>query len=382
MKVYSVADNIVSSLGFDTFQHFTALSDLKSGIKEINDNKIAKGPLFGAQIDTGELEDNFEWERKSYFTRLEKMFIISISNVLNSVPKLEKSRLLLIISTTKGNIDLHTGDLKIPEERIGLSSMAKTIGSFFKLTNTPLVISNACISGLSAIITAKKLISMGMYDHVVVAGGDILSEFVVSGFQCLMAISSSPCKPYDLHRNGISLGEACGSLLLSNDPDLCSQKLSYASLSGGGQSNDANHISGPSRTAKGLKIAIEKALATSQLPGDAIRYINSHGTGTLFNDEMESLAFSDLGFQNVPVNSLKGYFGHTLGASGVIETIMAIWQLNNGLLFKSLGFEEEGVSGKINVLKAHQNGENLQYVMKTASGFGGCNAALVLKKEN
>src|SRR5690606_19024532 len=108
----------------------------------------------------------------------------------------------------------------------------------------------------------------------------------------------------------------------------------------GGQSNDANHISGPSRTGKGLKIAIEKALVKSGVAVNSIAYINAHGTGTVFNDEMESLAFSDLGFQNTPVNSLKGYFGHTLGASGIVETIISIWQMNRGLLFKSLGFTE------------------------------------------
>lgn len=380
MKIYSVADNIVSALGFNSLQHFTALSNLQSDIKKINDVNMAPEPFFGAPIDDHALEENCNWENASAFTRLEKMFIISIGSILNTVPDLDKSRLLLIISSTKGNIDLHNSASAIPKERIGLNAMARTISSFFHLKHEPLVISNACTSGVSAIITARKLISMGMYDHVLVSGGDILSAFVVSGFQSLKAISPAPCKPFDSHRNGISLGEACGTMLLSNNPALCRQQEAFATLLGGGQSNDANHISGPSRTGKGLKIAIEKALLNAQLSAEAIQYINAHGTGTLYNDEMESLAFADLGFRNTPINSLKGYFGHTLGASGIIETIMSIWQMNRGVLFKSMGFEQTGVSGNINVLSAHQNVNNLSHVMKTASGFGGCNAALVLAK--
>src|SRR5690606_27674612 len=140
------------------------------------------------------------------------MFIISISNILETMPELDQDSLLLIISSTKGNIDLLKPDSRTSEERFGLSTMAKHVNDFFQFKHEPDVISNACISGLSSIITARKLIKMGRYDHVLVAGGDIMSEFVISGFQCLKAISSNPCKPYDLHRDGISIGEACGTI--------------------------------------------------------------------------------------------------------------------------------------------------------------------------
>lgn len=382
MEVYSVADNIISSLGTTSSQHYDALLNLKSGIQKINDKTLAAEPFFGAQIDSILLDDHFNRDEKFKHSRLEKMFIISISNILETMPELDKDRLLLIISSTKGNIDLLKPASGIADQRSSLSSMAKHINAFFQFKHEPVVISNACISGLSAIITARKLIKMGRYDHVLVAGGDIMSEFVISGFQCLKAISSNPCKPYDLHRDGISIGEACGTILISNNPALCKQKESFSTLCEGGQSNDANHISGPSRTGKGLKIAIEKALVKSGVAVNSIAYINAHGTGTVFNDEMESLAFSDLGFQNTPVNSLKGYFGHTLGASGIIETIISIWQMNRGLLFKSLGFTERGTSGNINVIDKHREIDKAKYIMKTASGFGGCNAALILKNGN
>src|SRR5690606_38980586 len=108
-------------------------------------------------------------------------------------------------------------------------------------------------------------------------------------------------------------------------------------------------------------------------------YINAHGTATLFNDEMEAIAFDDLGMSDIPLNSLKGYLGHTLGAAGVIETLLSIRQANMGQLFPTMGYEERGVSRPINVLAENFEAPSLPYILKTASGFGGCNAALVIR---
>lgn len=384
MKVYSVADNIISPLGFDTAQNFSALSKTESGIVRISDSRLYPEGFFGAQIGLDLINQAFDSAaEQARFTLLEQLFILSIQNVLETVPGIDKNKLLLILSTTKGNIDLlnNKKSSEIGAERVEIAQMASTINQYFGLPHAPVTVSNACISGISALLVGKRMIQMGLYDHVLVAGGDILSEFTISGFQCLKAISDEPCRPYDAERKGVTLGEACGTLLLSKDPGLCNHRHSLSILAGGGQSNDANHISGPSRTGKGLKIAIEKALKSAQVEKEDIAYINAHGTATSFNDEMEAIAFDDLGMQDIPLNSLKGYFGHTLGAAGLIETIMSIWQLNEDLLLKTEGYEKLGVSRKINVLSENQRTEGLHYILKTASGFGGCNAALVIEKE-
>lgn len=381
MKVYTVADNIISPLGFNTAQHYSALLDAKSGISKISDVGLYPEAFYGAQISADKVDERFG-KKVDDFTFLEKLFILSVKKVLKTVPGIDKKRLLLIVSTTKGNIDLlGNSNTAVDPQRIIISEMAKAINNYFDLPHTPLVVSNACISGVSALLVGKKLIDFGLYDHVLVTGGDILSEFTISGFQCLKAISDEPCRPYDAERKGVTLGEACGTLLLSKDPALCSDKHSLSLLAGGGQANDANHISGPSRTGKGLKIAIEKALSHAGINRAALGYINAHGTATSFNDEMEAIAFDDLGLQDISLNSLKGYFGHTLGATGIIESILTIWQLNKGLLFQSAGYRQLGVSRQINVLKENIKVENLRYALKTASGFGGCNAALVIRKE-
>ncbi len=380
MKVYSVADNIISPLGFDTSQNFEALKNSRSGIRKIASGKLLPEDFYGAEIGHALVNAQFDFADPDPYSYLEKLFILSIKSVLQAVPGIDKKRLLLIISTTKGNIDLLSSEPGQDGKRIMLAEMAKAVNEYFELPNPALVVSNACISGVSALITGSKLIRMGMYDHVLVSGGDILSEFTLSGFHCLKAISDEPCRPYDAARKGINLGEACGTVLLSNDSALCSEKQSLAVFRGGGQSNDANHISGPSRSGKGLKIAVNHALRQAGIPKKEIGYINAHGTATVFNDEMEAIAFHDLGLQDVPLNSLKGYFGHTLGAAGVVETIMAIRQFNDSILLKSLGYETSGVSKDIHVLSENKEASDLQFALKTVSGFGGCNAAIILEK--
>ena len=148
----------------------------------------------------------------------------------------------------------------------------------------------------------------------------------------------------------------------------------------GSTSNDANHISGPSRTGEGLVRTIQKTLEFGGLNANEIDFISGHGTATIFNDEMESIAFDRLNLDQTSVNSLKAYFGHTLGAAGVIETAIAIQGLRENLLIKSLGFEKNGTSKKLNVIEKNKPAE-LNILLKTASGFGGCNASLIIRKD-
>ena len=144
----------------------------------------------------------------------------------------------------------------------------------------------------------------------------------------------------------------------------------------GASANDANHISGPSRTGDGLFQAVTKTLKDQNIKPDVI---SAHGTATPYNDEMESIAFERAGLTNVPVNSLKGYYGHTLGAAGVLETVMTLEAAAHNKFIRSAGFSEHGVSGKIQIAREHQT-ENIKTILKTASGFGGCNGAALFVK--
>ena len=312
-KAYIHTSNIISPLGFTTQENIGAVSEGKIAMQ----NHAFNGATYCSSVINNQLlDDVFYKQTKSnpiQFTRLEKMSILSMQDVINhSRIDTKNDRTLFIFSTTKGNIDLlENKQTQIPQNRIYLHETARLLSDYFGFANKPVVVSNACISGLLAIIMAKRFIANNQYDHVIVTGADAVSVFTLSGFQSLSALSTRPCKPFDKNRNGINLGEAASSILISNKREKDSIEIVSEATA-----NDANHISGPSRTGEGLYKCLQKVLTTNIVSG----FINAHGTATEFNDEMESIAFNRAGLQNTPLNSLKGYYGHTLGAAGVLES--------------------------------------------------------------
>ena len=278
----------------------------------------------------------------------------------------------VILSTAKGEIGLlEKGDAQAAV----LPSLAERLRIGASLPTTPIVVSNACASGTLAIKLAADLIRAGSYDHVLVLGSDLLSHFTLSGFASLHALSVGPCRPFDHTRDGVSLGEAVAGVVLSNDASLFSAPL--GEYIAGGMGNDANHISGPSRTGEGLVRAVDAALRASGRTVQDVGHINAHGTGSVYNDRMEAVAFGRLGMEHIPTNSHKGYFGHTLGAAGVLETILALHAMRRKQLPASLGANDLRELPPLNVLQA--NGAPLSItLLKTSSGFGGCNAAILL----
>ena len=231
--------------------------------------------------------------------------------------------------------------------------------------------------GILSIAIAKRLIQNNYYDNAFIVGGDIVSKFTLSGFQSFQAISEKPCKPFSKHRNGITIGEAAASVAISNKKP----KTESIQVIGDGSCNDANHISGPSRDGEGLYRSIVSALNEAKITPETIDYISAHGTATLFNDEMEAIAFNRVKLESVPLNSLKGYYGHTLGASGLLEAIVGIHSMKNNTLYTSLGIDELGVSVPLNIIQKKKKTE-INTFLKTASGFGGCNTAVLFKKLN
>jgi 3-oxoacyl-[acyl-carrier-protein] synthase I len=250
------------------------------------------------------------------------------------------------------------------------------IAAHFGFRHQPVIVSNACISGMLAILVGMRLIRSGSFDHAVVAGADVISKFVLSGFQSFQAISQQPCRPFDAARDGINLGEGAATMILTSDKAYSSG----VKVTGGSVSNDANHISGPSRTGEELNIAIQNALQAAGVQAADIGFISAHGTATLFNDEMEAKAINLAGMQVVPVTSLKGYYGHTLGAAGLIESIIAVQSLKENLVIPTRGYEKLGVPLPVNVCNQLRD-LPMTNCLKTASGFGGCNAAMVFSKQ-
>ena len=389
-NVFIARDNVITSLGFTTDETIRKIKNNIVGFKPCTDRSISSSSIPLSLVDTHQLDELFQRtveifrpdNRKIRYTRLEKLFILSIYDSVNEMPMgIYGPETQLILSTTKGNIDLLEEEKKklYEPERVFLWRFAEVIRQFFGFENRPQVISNACISGVLALSHASRMVQSGLCENAVVCGGDIISEFVVSGFTSFQALSPEPCKPFDISRNGLSLGEGCGTMVLTSSP----QKYSATNIiiAGSATSNDANHISGPSRTGEELAMAIGNALKESGCEAGDVSFVSAHGTATLYNDEMESKALSLAGLQEVPVNSFKGYWGHTLGGAGLIESVATVRSALDNILFRSAGFTNPGVPESINVIQQHTIAA-VNNCLKIASGFGGCNAAIVYRKQN
>lgn len=367
---YIIDTSLISPLGLTTNENFTALTQSVSGIRLLDDSYFFSKPILSSVIDHS-IIDGFK-QRLQTKNRFDTLLMACAFDMLHKKEvDYTSHHTLIILSTTKGNIELLATEHD--SEQIDLNYSASLLQQCFRNPNQVMIVSNACISGISAAIVASRYIQAGLYKHVLVIGCDVVSRFVLSGFNSFLAISKNGCKPFDIDRDGVVLGEACGAILLS------SEHTSEIVVAGGGITNDANHISGPSKTGEELAYCIQQLLQQSSVSQDEISFISAHGTATQYNDEMESKAIALAGLSHVPLFSLKAQYGHTLGASGVIECIISVECLKRNILLPSVGFKTKGVSGDITISQQILEKE-LRYAVKTTSGFGGCNAALLLKK--
>lgn len=378
MKTYITAAEVITALGADLAANVRAIEDGLSGVAERKDPRLSDSPVMAAVIP----DETFACLAAQYggadgksgaLTRTELLLAAVIGSIVSQTGiDMSSADTFIVFSSTKGNVSLLDPSSSNQDERAYLWEMGERVASRFGASGRFCVISNACISGVSALVVARRLILSGKYRKIVVAGCDTLSRFIVSGFASFRSLSGGVCRPYDSSRDGLNLGEAAGAVLLS---DAFSEGAVV--LSGGAISDDANHISGPSRTGDGLFFAMRNAMNEAGVTPDDISFLNMHGTATVYNDEMESKAVGLAGLSSVPVQSLKPYFGHTLGASGVVETVMSAVQLRKGTVWGTKGYETPGTPMPLNVSSASRR-VSMKHCVKAASGFGGCNAAVVL----
>ena len=505
MAIIKLADNIISPLGIGTKENYEAVKAGRSSLRAYPATELLPEGYFASLIDDAALAplyaslglDGSAAGQGQTCSVFEKRCIACAAPAIRDAGIDPSSdRAIFIISTTKANVELLDGyadagsgekasadaeskvsadslpgchhsvgagcaDRARPDvlpDRRTPASAALQVSRYFGNPNTPLVVSNACISGLAAQIEAMRALDAGEFDYAVVIGADVVGRFVISGFQSLKALSPEQCRPFDASRCGLNLGEAAAcivygaagtvapaptaaSVAAASEPSLNqgqnrdgAAENAFPSLNrgqnrdggsrrlwvaaAGAICNDANHISGPSRTGEGSYRALVQTLgldyrpwpATSSAPatpatsatsaapftsaasptqsaatvtpvsvGD-IAFVNVHGTSTLYNDEMESFAITRAGLQNTPVNTLKGYFGHTLGAAGVLETILSMAAVEDGTILGTRGFESIGVSNPLRLTAEHSaiKGGKRSFV-KLLSGFGGCNAAMLFR---
>ena len=306
-------------------------------------------------------------------TRFEALVIQSVTQALEGTDfDLKSSRVVFILSTTKANVEL-LGDPAASSAILHPGESAKRIAKHLGIETEPIVVCNACVSGLSALILAERLLTQKVYDYAIVCGADVLSRFVISGFQSFKSMDANPCRPYDIERLGMNLGEAAATMVLSSD-EAAEYKKEWALVEGTIR-NDAHHISTPSNKGEGAYRAMKPLL--QQINKDELALVNAHGTATMFMDQMEAVALDRAGLADIPVNSYKGYFGHTLGAAGILETVLTMHALEDHTILGTRGFEELGVSVPIQV-SAESKSTDKRTFLKLISGFGGSNAALLV----
>ena len=375
--IVRVAHNILSPLGMSTAENYAAVKAGQSALRRYEDKWGLPEPFVASLVDRDKVEQAFATiGDNAKYTFFEKMIILSAQKAVQQADiDTASSRVLFILSTTKGNVFLlDKRETDFPVERVLLGSAARQLTDFFHNPNAPIVVSNACISGVCAQIEAMRNLENGCFDHVVVVGCDVQSAFIVSGFQSFKALSTEPCKPFDANRTGLNLGDAAATIIYTRKETVDADEWVACR---GAIRNDANHISGPSRTGEGSYRALKVALGKAN--PDDIAFINAHGTATMYNDEMESVAIERAGLAQVPVNGLKGYYGHTMGAAGILETILSMQAIDDHILLATRGYETLGVTHPLVVSNQNQTTDKRMFI-KLLSGFGGCNAALLFAK--
>lgn len=371
--VFAIASYIISASGLGLSAHWSSLASKTSGIRKYSDERLSAVPFFASLMSPEQWEIiRKEKDERIKFTAFEQMAFFSAKKAIESqAADLNPDETVFILSSTKGNIELLG---RVPDKEVLLSHSAFKIADALGVKNPPVVISQACISGVAAYLYGLRVLQSGRYKNAVITGADRVTKFVLSGFQSFQAVAQEPCRPFDAERSGINLGEAAATIILSTG----SQNKPLAQLVSGATSNDANHISGPSRTGEELAIAIGRSLKAASVLSEHVHTVSAHGTATLYNDEMESRAFAKAGISHVPVHSLKGLAGHTLGTAGVLETALLVESIRRQTQIPSIGFKNIGVSQPLSITK-EMAPARIEFALKTASGFGGCNAAAIWK---
>ena len=254
-------------------------------------------------------------------------------------------------------------------------SVADFVRHYFDLEGPAVVVSSACSSSAKVFASASRMMAAGLIDAAVVGGVDSLCLTTLYGFNSLGLVSSQPCRPFDVARNGISIGEAAGFALLERVPDHLDSRAVL--LMGLGESSDAHHMSSPHPEGLGARMAMQDALRTARLQAADIDYINLHGTATQNNDAAETLAVTAVFGSATPCSSTKGATGHTLGAAGGIEAVICALALQNDLLPGGVNTNKLDPALALNYLLDNRQ-QPVTRVLSNSFGFGGTNCSVIL----
>ena len=308
-------------------------------------------------------------------------FMRMVRTVLAERPPATPRDAALLVATTTGECDLlerailGSEDEEIPALTSVLPKLQRATGT----AGPCAIVSSACASSTVAMIQADTMLRHGKAEAVMVVGADCLSEFVLSGFSSLMALDEDVARPFDRDRAGLSVGEAAGYVLMMSAERAAREGVAAKGfLRGGGMTNDANHMTGPSRDGAGLAGAVRRALKQGGCRGTEIACVAAHGTGTVYNDAMEMKALRLVFSEPVPIFSIKGGIGHTMGNAGLAQAIVALESLRRGAIPPTVGVSrvDDDAAGWVSSGRRDTMGH---LAIAANAGFGGVNAAVLVE---
>ncbi|HEY7773606.1 MAG TPA: beta-ketoacyl-ACP synthase [Marinagarivorans sp.] len=383
---------------------YSSCSAAGSNLRELREalrsqrSGLSNEKLPGSTVDTwlgrvaaiDDVTDLGRWQSRNNALALLGLESASLQSHLSALTRrYSSSRIGLVIGSSTSSIDrtelaynhLHDQELSptFKQPLVHNPNAPAMFASYITGIKGPsITINTACSSSAKVFATGARWLEAGIVDAVLVGGVDTLCLSVVHGFDSLQLVSANPCRPFDKHRDGINLGEASGFAILTRAAD--AEAINGIHLTGYGESSDAYHMSHPHPEGAGAKQCIESALSMAGLSPAQIDYINLHGTASRANDDIEGKLISSMFGRQTRCSSTKGWMGHTLGAAGITEAIVAMDALNTGLMPGTLNLET--LDDDMNLLIGSENvSQSCKHVLTNSFGFGGNNCSLVFSQQ-
>lgn len=395
MSIAVTGIGLVTAMGIGVERNIVSIREGRSGISSVpsllkTGNLLPVGEL---RVTNEELHDIAGVSRKEHLSRTALLGIIAVKEALADAEVDKTQRIGLVSSTSVGGMDLseHFFEDFIEDDAKGrlrdvrmhdCSASTDAIARHCGINGYTTTISTACSSAANAIIVGAKLLRHGIVDSVVVGGTDALSAFTLNGFKSLMILDERQCRPFDVSRAGLNLGEGAGYLVMTNvQPSAVSHQQYYCKLAGYANRNDAHHQTASSVEGNGAYLAMEEALKVAGLTPEAVCYINAHGTGTGNNDASESAAFKRLFGERMPrFSSTKSFTGHTLAAAGGIEAVLSALAVRHGYIYPNLNFENPIEEYGLRPVTHFEENADVNCVLTNSFGFGGNCSSLVFTR--
>ncbi len=398
-RIFISGAGIVSAIGNNKQEVLSSLLNQNTGIARLRYLKTShtEFPVGEVKFTNEEMSQFLHITETQEMSRTSLMGMMAVQEALKQAKIQQKNglRIAFISGTTVGGMDKRElcydsspeNDTKNDYiEQFDCGRSTEIIADHFGIFSIVETISTACSSAANAIMKGAQLIQDGRADIVVAGGSECITKFHLNGFNSLMILDQSPCRPFDANRAGLNLGEGAAYLVLESEEVALrrnnTEPLSY--LSGYANTCDAYHQTASSPNGDGAYLAMVKALETSGLKPDDIDYINAHGTGTANNDLSEGIAIQRVFAEKIPpVSSTKSFTGHTTSAAGSVEAVISLLALKHNFIPSNIHFttqiEELAFSPYIEK-QSLENSKNLRHVLSNSFGFGGNGTTLIFSK--